>query len=122
MTGQASLGAIAEADYGKLLQALSATGTGRAFLLEYRRRTRPQETSALLDALSRIEDSIGSVRDQLQPERMADELRHVAMTLEIAAEGAPADPQGDMFARRMALVERARSELATLAASLAGER
>ena len=118
MAGQAGLGQIAEADYSRILKTLSGSVTGRAFLLEYRRRTRPEETNSLLGALVRIEDSIATVRDQLRPERLADELRYVAMTLEVAVEGAEADPEGDIAARRMALVERARTELATLATSL----
>jgi hypothetical protein len=121
MAGQAGLGQIAEADYSRILKTLSGTATGRAFLLEYRRRTRPEETNSLLGALVRIEDSIATVRDQLRPERLADELRYVAMTLEVAVEGAEADPEGDPAARRMALVEQARFELATLATSLESE-
>ena len=46
-----------------------------------------------------------SVRDQLQPERIAGELQHIAMTLDIALEGAEADPEGDETARRFALVD-----------------
>ena len=56
MAGQADLGQIAEADYSRILRTLSGSVTGRAFLLEYRRRTRPEETNALLAALVRIED------------------------------------------------------------------
>jgi hypothetical protein len=119
MTGRTDRGAISDADYFSLLGALSATPKGRAFLTEYARRVRPDETLSLLDSLGRIEAAIGSVRDQLQPERIADELRRVAMTLEIAIEGATADVAGDEIARRLALVERGRSELTTLAEGLA---
>lgn len=121
MAGRASFGQITEADFSSLLQALSATAKGRLFLAEYRRRSRPEDTFDLLNALSRIEATIGTVRDQLQPERIADELRRVSMTIEIAVEGAEADPEGDETARRMALIDRARLELAALAGSLAGE-
>lgn len=120
MAGRTSGGRISEADFSSLLDALTANPKGRAFLDELRRRSRPDDTLSLLESLHRIEATIGSVRDQLQPERIADELRHVAMTLEIAIEGAPADAAGDEHARRLALVERGRSELATLAASLSG--
>ena len=64
--------------------------------------------------------TIATVRDQLQPERIADELRRIAMTLEIATDGAVADSDGDEPARRMALVDRARQEISSLAAGLAG--
>ena len=120
MAGRANRGQISESDFSSLLAALSATAKGRAFLAEYQRRARPDDTVLLLGSLQRIEATIGSVRDQLQPERIADELRRVAMTLEIAIEGALSDTAGDENARRIALVERVRSELMSLAESLAG--
>ena len=120
MAGQPSSGRISEAEFADLLGTLSATSKGRAFLAEYRRRARPDETVSLLDSLQRIEATIGSVRDQLQPERIADELRRVAMTLEIAVEGASVETAGDEYLRRIALVERGRAELDALASSLAG--
>ena len=121
MAGQTRIGQIADSDYERLLALMSATEKGRAFLGEYRRRSRPEETGALLQSLELIERTIGGIRDQLQPERIADELRHVAMTLEIAAEGVAAGAEGDDAARRMALVNRARAELTALAGTLAGE-
>lgn len=121
MAGRKKLGPLSEPDFANLLQALSATTKGRSFLDEYRRRCLPAETLRLLDSLSQIETTLGAVRDQLQPERIADELRHISMTLDIAIEGVKADPEGDETARRFALADRARHELATLAHSLAGE-
>lgn len=120
MSGQTSIGSISEAEFGRLLQALSATVKGRRFLAEYRRRSRPEETFALIDALQRIESTIAGMRDHLQPASIADELRRVAMTLEIATDGVSADPEGDATARRMALVVRAQEELAMLAGGLCG--
>jgi len=119
MAGRTSFDDITESDFENLLRALSANRKGRAFLTEYRRRSLPEETSELLEALERIESTIGGVRDQLKPERIADELLRIAMLLEIAADGTTADPEGDEAARRMALVGRARLELSTLAGSLA---
>ena len=121
MAGKPNSAQISEADFSGLLSALSGNTKGRAFLAEYLRRARPDETEQLLGSLQRIEATIGSVRDQLQPERIADELRRVAMTLEIALEGALADAAADEYLRRMALVDRARSELVSLADSLASE-
>ena len=99
-----------------------STTKGRSFLDEYRRRCQPAETLGLLQfAVADRGDASATVRDQLQPERIADELRHISMTLDIAIEGATVDPKGDETARRFALCDRARRELATLAQSLAGE-
>ena len=44
------------------------------------------------------------------------------MTLDIAVDGAEADPEGDETARRFALVDRARRELAGARPSLLGGR
>jgi hypothetical protein len=120
MAGRANLGNISETEFSSLLQMLSSTAKGRGFLDEYRRRFQPEDTLGLLDSLQRIEGTMGAVRDQLQPERIAEELLHVAMSLDIAMEGADADPEGDETARRFALADRARHELRMLAANLAG--
>jgi len=121
MPGRKKFGRISEADFSSLLAAISATAKGRAFLDEYRRRGQPSETLGLLDSLKQIESTVDSVRDQLQPEQIARELQHIAMTLDIALDGAEADPEGEETARRFALAERAQRELTTLARSLAGE-
>ena len=121
MAGRVSLGQISESEYSNLLQALSATTKGRSFLAEYSRRGRPEETLALLETLHRIEATIATVRDQLQPERVAEELKRIGMTLEIAIDGAAADAEGDETGRRFSLVARARRELASLAQGFAGE-
>jgi hypothetical protein len=118
MAGRKDFGRISESDFSCLLQALSTTTKGRSFLLEYRRRGQPEETLELLDSLQRIETTIEGVRSQLQPELIAGEIQHVAMTLDIVLEGAEIDPEGDETARRFALVERARRELAALSACL----
>jgi len=121
MPGRKKLGPISELDFADLLQALSTTTKGRSFLEEYRRRCQPAETLGLLDSLSQIQSMIGSVREELQPERIARELQHISMTLDIAIDGAQVDPQGTETARRFALVERARRDLVMLARTLAGE-
>jgi hypothetical protein len=120
MAGQAGIGHIGEAEFDRLLEVLSSTSKGRAFLDEYRRRFRPDETLGLLHTMKRIESTVGTVRDQLQPERLADELRSIAMFLDMATEGMEIDPEGDESERRFALAAKARKELLTLAASLAG--
>jgi hypothetical protein len=120
MAGQAGIGHIGEAEFERLLEVLSSTSKGRAFLDEYRRRFRPDETLGLLHTMKRIESTVGAARDQLQPERLADELRSIAMFLDMATEGMELDPEGDEPARRFALAARARKELLTLATSLSG--
>jgi hypothetical protein len=118
MSGQKKIGHISEPEFADLLQALSATTKGRSFLDEYRRRSRPEETLGLIDSMSAIEKTLGAVRDELQPQTIVNELRHVSMTLDIALDGAAPDPEGDETARRLALVDQARRELETLAATL----
>lgn len=121
MAGRADFGQISEAEFSRLLQVLSSTTKGRAFLARYRASGQPDETRGLLDALQHIEASIGSVRDQLQPERIALELQRIGMTMQIATDGVPTDTDGDETARRFALIDRARRELSALAESLSGE-
>lgn len=118
MPGRKKLDPISEPDFEDLLRALSGTTKGRSFLDEYRRRCQPSETLGLLDSLSKIKSTIGTVREQLGPDRIANELQHISMTLDIAIDGAQVDPQGSETARRFALVERARRDLVTLARSL----
>jgi hypothetical protein len=121
MGGETPFAQIGEDEYSRLLQTLSATRKGRAFLAEVRRRSRPEEIQALRRSLQLIQQAMNGLRDQLQPARVADELHHIAMTLEIATEGMVGDPEGTETARRIALVNRARSELSALAGTFAGE-
>jgi hypothetical protein len=121
MSGETPFAQIGEGEYSRLLQTLSATRKGRAFLAEVRRRSRPEEIQTLRRSLQLIQQAMSDLRDQLQPARVADELRHIAMTLEIATEGMVADPEGTETARRVALINRARSELSALAGTFAGE-
>lgn len=116
MAGQPQSGRLSEPEFIDLLQALSATTKGRLFLAEYLRRFRPEETRMLLDALQRIEAATEVLRDQLQPERLAGELRRLATTLEIAISGA--DAEADPHQRK-ALLARVRADLARIADTLA---
>jgi hypothetical protein len=121
MAGRVSIGQISESDFSNLLRALSATTKGRAFLAEYARRERPGETESLFESLQRIEATIATIRDQLEPDRIANELQRIAMTLEIAIDGVSRDPEGSEVERRFALVERVREEVVALAKGLGGE-
>jgi hypothetical protein len=108
MAGRSRFETISEPDFANVLQVLSSTTKGRAFLHEYLQRSRPEETLGLLQALAQIETTLAGVREELKPERIVDEVRHIAMTLDIALDGAPVDAVGGETARRFALVERAR--------------
>ena len=119
MPGRNKLERISELEFDDLLKALSGTTKGRSFLEEYRRRCQPSETLGLLNSLSKIETTMGEARSELRPDRIANELQHISMTLDIAIDGAQVDPQGSETARRFALVERARRDLVTLGRSLA---
>lgn len=118
MVGRASPGHISESEYSSLLHALSASTKGRSFLSEYSSRLRPEEDRTLLDSLLRIESTIAALRAELLPDRLADELLRICMTLEIATDGAAADSEGDESARRFALIQQARTDLLSLARSL----
>ena len=118
MVGRASPGHISDSEYASLLHALSASTKGRSFLSEYSSRLRPEENQTLLDSLLRIESTIAALRAELLPDRLGDELLRISMTLEIATDGAAADPEGDEPARRFALVEQARGDLLSLVKGL----
>jgi hypothetical protein len=120
MGGRKGFRRISETEFASVLATLSATAKGRAFLEEYRRRLKPAETLGLIDSLKRIETTMASVSSQLQPERIAGEIQHIAMSLDIAVDGAKIDPEGDETARRFALVDRARRELSVVADTLLG--
>jgi hypothetical protein len=111
---------LSETEFSSLLQALSSTTKGRRFLEEYRRRSQPEDTLGLLHSMQQIESALALVRNQLQPERIADELRRIGMALDIALDGAKADSAGDETARRFALIRHTRGEIEVLASSFAG--
>jgi hypothetical protein len=119
MAGRANFGQISESEYSILLQALSSTTKGRSFLAEYLRRSRPEDTLALLGSLRQFETTMTNLRDQLTPERIASEMLDVALTLELATEGAARSDEET--ARRFSQVDRARHELKALARSLGGD-
>lgn len=113
MAAHSSAVALSEAEYEGLLTALSMSRKGRMFLSEYVRRSRPSDTTSLLGALQRIEGAMEGARGELAPGRLANELRQVAFMLAIASEDA--SPLDEEVRRRLALVERARLDLETLA-------
>lgn len=109
-------GRLSDEDFSTVLEALSATAKGRHFLAEYIRRSRPPETRMLLDALQRIEAHLHRVREQLQPERIAGELRRVAAMLATAEAARSGGSRA--AAELLALIESAVGDLLALAESL----
>src|ERR1700750_2494637 len=56
-----------EEDYDAIREAFMETARGRWFLDEYARRNRNADTSMVLDAVSRIEETLAAQRQQQPP-------------------------------------------------------
>ena len=121
MAGHMQSEQLNEEDFSEILYALSATAKGRHFLAEHLRRYRPQENRMLLDALHRIEATVRLLRDQIQPERLASEMRRIASTLDIAVEDARETASSADDWRRGDLLARASADLTALALALTGD-
>jgi len=104
---------ISEADYAALFDALASTHKGRAFLREFVERARPQQMRSIGEAIDRIEAHVASVRDELLPDALIDDLGRLDERL---AEAQRALGQGDGEAAGRAL-ERARAEIAVVTAA-----
>jgi hypothetical protein len=63
-----------EEDYDAIREAFMETARGRWFLDEYARRNRNADTSMVLDAVSRIEETLAQQRQSPPPEDMRPEL------------------------------------------------
>ncbi len=96
-------GSLAEADYDAIEQAVMETARGRWFLAEYARRNRHADTTAVLDAIGRLESVVATPRSSGDLDRVRLDIREMAHAIartkaEIAAikpEGA--DPQSGHF-------------------------
>ena len=82
MAGAIQSGLLSEREFDALVNALSTTAKGRAFLREHIDRARPEETRKLLEAVRQIEASLSVVREQLLPESIATELNRIAGDLQ----------------------------------------
>jgi len=99
MASATQSGVLNEREYEALVKALSSTAKGRAFLAEHVERARPDETLKLLGAVQQIESSLSSLREQLVPDRIADEIARIAAELQRLESdaGLRAQAIGDLF-------------------------
>ena len=61
-----------EADYDAIREAFMETSRGRWFLGEYAKRNRNADTSMVLDAVARIEETLAAQRKQQAEDRLAE--------------------------------------------------
>ena len=61
-----------EADYDAIREAFLETSRGRWFLGEYAKRNRNADTSMVLDAVARIEETLAAQRKQQAEDRLAE--------------------------------------------------
>ncbi len=91
---------LGEPEYLALVQALSASARGRAFLDEHARRSRNAETNILLTAIERIEAQVRPrPRDPLYDDlgQVLDELRTARARIEAGGKMAQADQLGALL-------------------------
>jgi hypothetical protein len=81
-----------EEDYAAISEAFMETSRGRWFLGEYAKRNRNADTSMVLDAVARIEQSLAAQKEEsLAIQREAANAQHKAATAQIEAAAAVAD-------------------------------
>jgi hypothetical protein len=79
-----------EADYDAIREAFMETTRGRWFLGEYAKRNRNADTSMVLDAVARIEETLAAQRQQQVEDRLAEGLAIIRSALDEAAQAAGA--------------------------------
>jgi hypothetical protein len=77
-----------EADYDAIREAFMETTRGRWFLGEYAKRNRNADTSMVLDAVARIEETLAGQRQQQVEDRLAEGLAIIRSALDEAAQAA----------------------------------
>ncbi|WP_245901834.1 protein phosphatase CheZ [Phreatobacter oligotrophus] len=88
-------GSLVEADYEAIEQAVMETARGRWFLAEYARRNRHADTTAVLDAIGRLEGAMGSARPSGDLDRVRLDIREMAHAIaRTKAEIAAIKPEG----------------------------
>jgi hypothetical protein len=79
-----------EADYDAIREAFMETSRGRWFLGEYAKRNRNADTSMVLDAVARIEETLAAQRRQQAQDVLADALAAIRSAVDEAAQTARA--------------------------------
>jgi chemotaxis regulatin CheY-phosphate phosphatase CheZ len=89
---------LSDADYEAIESAVMETGRGRWFLAEFSRRNRTADTGMLLDAIARLEHSVGGDRNALAAERVRQDLMEMAKIIaQLKIELASDDPEINSF-------------------------
>ncbi|MGL4727910.1 MAG: hypothetical protein ACRCWO_04065 [Bosea sp. (in: a-proteobacteria)] len=87
-----------QADYEAIESAVMETGRGRWFLAEFARRNRTADTGMLLEAISRLEHSVGGERATVAAERVRQDLMEMAKIIaQLKIELASDDPEINRF-------------------------
>jgi len=74
-----------EADYDAIREAFMETSRGRWFLGEYAKRNRNADTSMVLDAVARIEETLAAQRQQQAQDGLAEALASIRSAVDEAA-------------------------------------
>jgi chemotaxis regulatin CheY-phosphate phosphatase CheZ len=90
--------ALSQADYEAIESAVMETGRGRWFLAEFARRNRTADTNMLLEAIARLEQSIGGEKATMVAERVRQDLMDMAKIIaQLKIELASDDPEVNRF-------------------------
>jgi hypothetical protein len=95
-----------EADYDAIREAFMETSRGRWFLGEYAKRNRNADTSMVLDAVARIEETLAGQRQQQVEDRLAEGLAIIRSALDEAAQAADAAFDGAALQASLAPIRK----------------
>ena len=95
-----------EADYDAIREAFMETTRGRWFLGEYAKRNRNADTSMVLDAVARIEETLAGQRQQQVEDRLAEGLAIIRSALDEAAQAAGAAFDGTAVQASLAPIRK----------------
>jgi hypothetical protein len=89
---------LSDADYESIESAVMETGRGRWFLAEFARRNRTADTNMLLEAISRLENSVGGEKAALAADHVRQDLMEMAKIIaQLKIELASDDPEVNRF-------------------------
>jgi hypothetical protein len=89
---------LSDADYDSIESAVMETGRGRWFLAEFARRNRTADTNMLLEAISRLESSVGGERATMAADHVRQDLMEMAKIIaQLKIELASDDPEINRF-------------------------